>query len=129
MSNFEVDDLRTILDSNPRIKPAVNQVQLHPYNYAQVKPLLDLCTEHNIVVSAFGLLLPLTSAPGGPVDAVLERVAARIGGSPAQVLFKWALAKHLVIITTSEREERLKEYLATFKLREYLTTERECSQF
>ena len=110
-------------------QPSLLEIRLHPYNYAASKPLLDLCAEHGIVVSAFRLLLPLTRAPGGPVDAVLERAAARIGGSPAQVLFKWALAKHIVIITTSEREERLKEYLATFKLREYLTTEREYSQF
>ncbi|KZV68442.1 Aldo/keto reductase [Peniophora sp. CONT] len=116
VSNFEVDELRVILDSNPRIKPSVNQIRLHPYNYAASKPLLDLCAEHGIVVTAFRILLPLTRAPGGPVDAVIARVAERIGGSSAQVLFKWALAKHVVIITTSEREERLKEYLATFKL-------------
>ncbi|VDC04226.1 unnamed protein product [Peniophora sp. CBMAI 1063] len=116
VSNFEVSELSAILGSNPRIKPAVNQIRLHPYNYAASKPLLDLCAEHGIVVTAFRLLLPLTRAPGGPVDAVIARIAERIGGSAAQVLFKWALAKRVVIITTSEREERLKEYLATFKL-------------
>ncbi|KAI0033000.1 Aldo/keto reductase [Vararia minispora EC-137] len=122
VSNFGVADMEAIFASKPKILPAVNQIRLHPYNYAESKPLLDLCASHNIVIEAFRILYPLTRAPGGAVDVVIEKVAQRIGGTPAQVLFKWALARRVVVVTTSENEDRLVQYLNTFSLAD-LTSE------
>jgi diketogulonate reductase-like aldo/keto reductase len=45
---------------------------------------------HNIKYQTYGPLGPLFRAPGGPVDAVVERIAAERGIAPGQVLLLWA---------------------------------------
>ena len=50
---------------------------------------------------------------------MLATVAQRIGGTPGQVIFKWAHAKGFVVVTTTERRTRLDEYLAVFDLRAF----------
>ena len=41
----------------------------------------------------------ITALPGGPVDAVVEKAAKRLGITPTQVLLLWAKAKGAVIVT------------------------------
>jgi diketogulonate reductase-like aldo/keto reductase len=55
--------------------------------------------------------------PGGPVDPVLQTIARRIGGTPGQVIFKWAHAKGFVVVTTTAKPARLDEYLRVSHLR------------
>ena len=59
---------------------------------------------------------PITQFPNGSLDPVLATISKRIGGTPAQVIFKWVLAKGAVIVTTSSKTERLQEYLAVADL-------------
>ncbi|KAA1478082.1 Aldo/keto reductase [Dentipellis sp. KUC8613] len=115
VSNFSVQDLKTVVNSGS-ITPSVNQIRLHPYNYASYKDLLAYSAQHNIVIEAYGSLAPITTYPGGPVDKVLATIAKRIGGTPAQVIFKWVIAKGAVVVTTTSKESRLKEYLAVVDL-------------
>jgi len=65
---------------------------------------------------------PITKLPNGPLDAVLPTIAQRIGGTHAQVIFKWVLAKGAVVVTTSSKRERDAEYLAVASLRTYLSS-------
>ncbi len=51
---------------------------------------------------------------------MLATIAHRIGGTPGQVIFKWAHAKGFVVVTTTERRTRLDEYLAVVHLRAFL---------
>ncbi|TFY80230.1 hypothetical protein EWM64_g3783 [Hericium alpestre] len=115
VSNFSLAELKTVVESGS-IKPSVNQIQLHAYNYAVYKGLFEYCAKHNIVIEAYGSLAPITRFPGGPVDDVLKSISKRIGGTPAQVIFKWLLAKGIVVVTQSTKEHRVKEYLATVDL-------------
>jgi hypothetical protein len=48
---------------------------------------------------------------------VLATIAHRIGGTPGQVIFKWAHAKGFVVVTTTARRSRLEEYLDVVHLR------------
>ena len=41
----------------------------------------------------------ITTLPGGPVDAVVEKAAKRLSITPTQVILLWAKAKGAVIIT------------------------------
>ncbi|KAI0055614.1 Aldo/keto reductase [Artomyces pyxidatus] len=115
VSNFTVEQLRTIIETG-EIKPAVNQIRLHPCNYASQRALLEYSAAHGIVIEAYGSLYPITTAPGSPVARVLAEVAQRIGGTPAQVVFKWVLAKGAVVVTTTGKRARLDEYLAAPEL-------------
>ncbi|KAJ4490160.1 NADP-dependent oxidoreductase domain-containing protein [Lentinula aciculospora] len=99
-----------------KVKPAVNQIQLHPYNYHEMKSILDACAKHNIVVEAYSSLAPITTYPGGPVDAPLKAAANRIGASPTQVVFLWVRAKGAVIVTTTTTKAHMEEYLAVADL-------------
>ncbi|KAG1748588.1 NADP-dependent oxidoreductase domain-containing protein [Suillus lakei] len=111
VSNFTLEDLQKLLKTAV-MKPAVNQIQFHPYNYASHKTLLEYCAKQNIIVEAYGSLNSITENPGGPVDAIVNAAARRIGATPNQVLFSWVRSKGATIVTTSRTKERLQEYLA-----------------
>ncbi|KAF7304457.1 Aldo-keto reductase [Mycena chlorophos] len=110
VSNFEVSDLKTLIAS-AKVKPAANQILLHPYVYARQKPILEFAKEHGIVIEAYSALIPITSQPGGPVDVPVKAIAARLGVTDDQVLLAWTKAKGAVVVTTSSKKERLLGYL------------------
>ncbi|KAF7290444.1 Aldo-ket-red domain-containing protein [Mycena chlorophos] len=114
VSNFPVSSLEKI-EADPRVHslPTVNQIQLHPYNYAQQQPTVDWCQARGIVVEAYGGLSSLTKYPGGPVDPPVAAAARKLGISPTQVLMGWLRAKGVVIVTTTSNKGRLEEYLAS----------------
>ncbi|KAG2050224.1 Aldo/keto reductase [Suillus hirtellus] len=112
VSNFTLQDLQKLLKTAVT-KPAVNQqIQFHPYNYASHRALLEYCSKQNIIVEAYGSLNSITQNPGGPVDAVVNAAAKRIGATPNQVLFSWVRSKGVAIVTTSRSKQRLQEYFA-----------------
>jgi len=121
ISNYTVKDVETLLAS-AKIPPAVNQVMVQPYNYAEQVPLLEFSAKQGIVIEAYSTLLPLTHYPGGPVDEPVKAAAKRLGGVPEeQVLLAWAKAKGAVVLTTSSKRARLEGYIDAGDL--VLTTE------
>ncbi|KAG6864526.1 hypothetical protein C0991_008927 [Blastosporella zonata] len=111
VSNFKLMQLQVIIKV-AKIKPAVNQIFFHPYNYHEHKSLLEYSAKHGIVTEAYGSLAPITKFPGGPVDVPVNAAAKRLGCTPGQVIFAWIRAKGVIIVTTSSKKTRLKEYLA-----------------
>jgi len=110
VSNFEVNDLAILLAS-AKVRPVANQILLHPYVYARQAPLLAYAAKNQIVIEAYSALIPVTSLPGGPVDAPVGAIATRLGVTNDQVLLAWAKAKGAVVVTTSTKKERLEGYL------------------
>jgi len=115
VSNFTLEMLQRVVKMG-NVIPAVNQIRLHPYTYASWRDVLEYCAKHGIVTEAYGSLAPITTFPGGPLDPVLATIARRIGGTPGQVIFKWAHAKGFVVVTTTARRTRLDEYLGVVHL-------------
>ncbi|KAG5643161.1 hypothetical protein DXG03_001491 [Asterophora parasitica] len=134
VSNFNVEQLERLVKI-AKVKPAVNQIRFHPYNYAEHRSLLEYSAKHGIVTEAYGSLAPITSLPGGPVDAPVNAAAKRLGITPTQAILLWVRAKGAVIVTsvppiplspspqslilksrTSRSEQHLKEYLAVADL-------------
>ncbi|KAF5329220.1 hypothetical protein D9758_018196 [Tetrapyrgos nigripes] len=111
VSNYEVKHLKQTMRV-AKVKPAVNQISLNPYNYAEMKPIIDYCQENGIVVEAYSSLAPITTYPGGPVDIPITAAGLRLGITPTQVIFLWVRAKGAVIVTTTSSKGRMKEYLA-----------------
>ncbi|KAH7884648.1 NADP-dependent oxidoreductase domain-containing protein [Phlebopus sp. FC_14] len=101
------------------IPPAVNQLEIHPYVWKSLQPVIACHKEHNIVSSSYGGLSPLFRAQGGPVDPVIKQVRARLEQtraspvSEAQVLNKWLQQKDILVVTTSSKADRIREYLDT----------------
>jgi D-xylose reductase len=119
VSNFGVALLRDLLAS-AEIKPAVLQVELHPY-LTQEK-LLRFCRERRIAVTAFS---PLGAASyvelgmaGNDVPAieqpVVQEAAQRHKKTPAQILLRWGIERGTAVIPKTARLERLRENLAIF---------------
>jgi diketogulonate reductase-like aldo/keto reductase len=83
---------------------------MHPYVFASIQPVLQLCRQHNITIESYGPLTPLIRHPGGPVDEPVKKVAARMAKGPevgvvteGQVLLKWAQQRTNGVIITFVR--------------------------
>jgi len=111
VSNFSVSDL-VILLASAKIKPAVNQILLHPYVYHQQVPILEYALKEKIVIEAYSALIPITRRPGGSVDKLANAIAQRLGATSDQVLFAWVKAKGAVVVTSSSKKSRMEGYLS-----------------
>src|ERR1700729_2893225 len=105
LSDITLDMLKPIYES-ARIKPAVVQVESHPY--LPETELLEFCKERGIVLLAFA---PLGHGirPGPLEDPVVTAVAQRVGKTPAQVLLAWAVQRGTALLTTPRSAARARE--------------------
>ena len=105
LSDITLETLKPIYES-ARIKPAVVQVESHPY--LPETELLEFCNEKGIVLLAFA---PLGHGmkPGLLEDPVISAIAARIGKTAAQVLLAWAIQRGTAVLTTPRTAARAKE--------------------
>jgi len=105
LSDITLDKLQPLYEY-ARIKPAVVQVESHPY--LPETELLQYCKDHGIVLLAFA---PLGHGmtPGLIEDPVITAIAARIKKTPAQVLLTWAVQRGTALLTTPKSAARAKE--------------------
>ena len=105
LSDITLDGLLPIYEA-ARIKPAVVQVESHPY--LPETELLEFCTEKGIVLLAFA---PLGHGmrPGLIEDTVILAIAAQVGKTPAQVLLAWAVQRGTALLTTPKSADRARE--------------------
>ena len=105
LSDITLDKLQPLYES-ANIKPAVVQVESHPY--LPETELLEFCGKNNIVLLAFA---PLGHGmkPGLLEDPVISAIAARVGKTPAQVLLAWAVQRGTALLTTPRTASRARE--------------------
>jgi alcohol dehydrogenase (NADP+) len=105
LSDVTLDALKQIYDA-ARIKPAIVQVESHPY--LPETELLDYCKAKGIVLLAFA---PLGHGmrPGLLEDPVITAISTRIAKTPAQVLLAWAVQRGTAVLTTPKSAERARE--------------------
>jgi len=96
LSDITLDGLLPVYES-ARIKPAVVQVEAHPY--LPEAGLLEFCRQKGIVFLAFA---PLGHGiTRGPLaDPVISAIAGRVKKTPAQVLLAWAVQRGTALLTT-----------------------------
>lgn len=122
VSNFSAKKLRELC-SAAQVKPAMNQVELHPY-LAQVD-LLGTCRELGVAVTAYS---PLGSQDRPEVlrakgernllqDPLVVEIAQGLNATPAQVLIAWALQRGTAVIPKSVNPARLAENFAAAELK------------
>src|SRR3984957_3019130 len=89
-----------------RIKPAVVQVEAHPY--LPEPELLEFCQHRGIVLLAFA---PLGhgNTKGPLTDPVVLEIAVRVAKTPAQVLLAWAVQRGTAVLTTTKTAARAPE--------------------
>ncbi|KUJ19638.1 Aldo/keto reductase [Mollisia scopiformis] len=101
VSNYGVKHLQELLDSKPRIPPAVNQIEVHPFNTRN--DITSFCAQHDIVVEAYA---PLARAMRFKHPKVVE-LSKKYGCTPAQLMLRWSLQKGYVPLPKSTRKERI----------------------
>ena len=90
----------------PCRRPALNQIELHPF-VGPVQPLLGLCRSEGVRVQGHTVL-----ARGQYLDfAPLVRLSAALGASPAVVLVRWAQQLGAEVVFHTSREDHLREVL------------------
>ncbi|GAC31644.1 aldo/keto reductase [Paraglaciecola polaris] len=103
-----------------KIKPAMLQVESHPY--LTQERLMKLAKQYDIQVTAFsplGALSYLELDMAGAAESVLEQsvvkaAAERLGKTAAQIVLRWGVQRGNAIIPKTSRPERLAENLAIF---------------
>jgi alcohol dehydrogenase (NADP+) len=105
LSDITLDGLLPIYES-ARIKPAVVQVEAHPY--LPETEFLEFCKEKGIVFLA-GAPLGHGIRSGPLEDPVISAIAARVGKTPAQVLLAWAVQRGTAVLAKTRTAARAKE--------------------
>jgi alcohol dehydrogenase (NADP+) len=105
LSDIGLNELAPLFES-ARIKPAVIQVEAHPY--LPEPELLEFCTEKGIVFLA-GAPLGHGMKSGPLEDPLISSIASRLGRTPAQVLLAWALQRGTTLLVKTTTAARAKE--------------------
>ncbi|GMF09873.1 unnamed protein product [Phytophthora lilii] len=104
VSNFGEAHLEKLLKA-AKVKPAVNQVELHPW--LTRSSLVKYCKEHDILLEAYS---PLAKA-AKLADPTLNEIATEVGATPAQVLVAFSLANEFITLPKSVNPDRQKANL------------------
>jgi len=105
LSDITLEKLRKIVAA-ARIKPAVIQVEAHPY--LPEWELLDFCRQHGIVLLA-GAPLGHAVKPKITDDPIITAIAQRVHKTPAQVALAWAVQRGTACLTTSTAPGHIQE--------------------
>jgi diketogulonate reductase-like aldo/keto reductase len=105
LSDIDVERAKSIVDT-ARIKPAVIEVESHPYH-----PQWELHQLHEtdgIILLAFASL-GHGLEPRLLDDPLIVAIAERHGKTPAQVLLAWGIQRHSAVLTASVNPTRISE--------------------
>lgn len=110
VANFTKSQLDSLL-SYAQILPAVNQVEMHPYN-SQLD-LLKFCQKKTITVTAYSPLgrlgVSTYDIPRLHEDPLVIQLSQKYHKSIAQILINWAICRGTVAIPKSVTKDRIKE--------------------
>ncbi|MEQ1741684.1 MAG: aldo/keto reductase, partial [Candidatus Nitrotoga sp.] len=121
VSNFSAKKIRDLLP-HCKIKPEVNQVELHPL--LQQPELVKYCASQGIHITAYSPLgssdrPDFVKAPDAPVlldNPVLRSIADGRSCTPAQVLLAWHVQRGISVIPKSVTPSRLRENFAAAEI-------------
>ncbi|KAL6541198.1 NADP-dependent D-sorbitol-6-phosphate dehydrogenase [Orobanche minor] len=117
ISNYDIFLTRDCL-AYSKIKPAVNQIETHPY--FQRESLVKFCQKHGICVTAH---TPLGGALAntewfGTVscldDPVVKGLTEKYKKTVAQIALRWGIQRNMVVIPKTSKQDRLIENFQVF---------------
>ena len=109
ISNFENQKLEELCDS-AKIKPVLNQIELHPY--FQQNELRTRMEKYNTKIEAWA---PLGHALTNIFnEEIIKKLAEKYKKTPAQIILRWDIQKGIITIPKSQKPERMKENFEIF---------------
>jgi 2,5-diketo-D-gluconate reductase A len=107
VSNFQVHHLRRLFGET-QVRPAVNQIEVHPYLANDEVRAFD--ADHEIVTEAWSPI-----AQGKVLDdPAITTIAEKLGRTPAQVVLRWHVQRGDVVFPKSVTRSRVEENFALF---------------
>ena len=88
--------------------PVLDQVQFSPFEYRRA--LLDACEQRGVALEAYS---PLGTGRHLS-NRTVERIADKVGRTPAQVLLRWCVQREVPMLTKSTHRERIEENAQVF---------------
>ena len=120
ISNFDASDsLFNDIMEFAEIKPAVMQIECHPY--AQRKEWQQKTQQHNIQLECWFPLGGEMSNGALFKDPTIQKIAKVHGKSPAQIIIRWHIQEGFSVIPGATRHDYIKENISVFDF--YLTDE------
>ncbi|MCJ1475407.1 hypothetical protein MMC13_004069 [Lambiella insularis] len=101
VSNFGVKHLKELLASKPRIGPAVNQIEVHPFNTRT--EIARFCQDNGIVVEAYAPLVRALRLKHPTIASLSKKYWC----TPAQLLVRWSLQHGYVPLPKSVTKSRI----------------------
>ena len=109
ISNFEDKKLEELCEQ-AKIKPVLNQVELHPY--FQQNELRKRMEKYNCKIEAWA---PLGHALTDIFnEEIIKKLAENHKKTPAQIILRWNIQKGIITIPKSQKPERIKENIQIF---------------
>ena len=116
ISNFDASDsLFNDIMQFAEIKPAVMQIECHPY--AQRKEWREKARKYNIQVECWFPLGGEMSNGALFRDPTIQAIAKAHGKTPAQVIIRWHLQEGFSVIPGATRHDYIKENISVFDFR------------
>lgn len=109
VSNFYADKITDFCLFND-IKPAVNQIEMHPFFQKVDEQKIN--NDLGVAVQSWG------SFAEGKNDMfknkVLKSIGDKYGKTPAQVILRWLIERNVIVIPKTTRKARMEENIAVF---------------
>ncbi|KAI9293162.1 alcohol dehydrogenase NADP+-dependent [Neoconidiobolus thromboides FSU 785] len=102
VSNFSIKKLDYLL-SHCTIKPAVNQVELHPY--LSQEGLVEYCKKNEILITGYSPL-GRTIEPAPLYDPIILDISKKYHITPSQVILSWAIQRGTSVVPRSNNPKR-----------------------
>ena len=120
ISNFENNKLEELCDM-VKIKPVLNQIELHPY--FQQNELRIRMDKYNTKIEAWA---PLGHALTKVFDEeIIKKLGKKYKKTPAQIVLRWHIQRGNIIIPKSQKPERMKE---NFEILDFEMSEEEIKE-
>lgn len=115
ISNFRKAHVEKLLKT-AEIKPVVNQIQYNPYIQGAPQYAKWLQSQ-GIAVQGWMGLAPITWLKGMHLADTLKELSVKYGVSPSTILIRWELDQQIIVLNTTKKVERMKEYFAALDLK------------
>ena len=124
ISNFDASDsLFNDIMEFAKIKPAVMQIECHPY--AQRKEWQQKAKQNNIQLECWFPLGGEMSKGALFKDPTIQKIAKTHGKTPAQIIIRWHIQEGFSVIPGATRHDYIKENISVF---DFALTDKEMAE-
>ncbi|EGB93998.1 oxidoreductase, aldo/keto reductase family [Clostridium sp. D5] len=107
--NFEIHHLEKLL-KYAKIKPMVNQFELHPL--FRQKELCEYCERHNIAIMSYSPVARMDKRLIN--DEIIMRIAEKYQKSVVQVILRWDIQHRYIPIPAASKKEHIQSNIDVF---------------